>query len=110
MFVKYDFFSHLLAQKVLSELPHLFECTHYYCNRYIDSKDENWGYYYKNDGNCTRCMELCYNDPNCGSLECQENGIDKTDGYCIWIHKKCDKDSLNYRFGNGPKKTCMKIS
>ena len=108
----YYFFSlSLLAKDVPytapSEFPDLFQCTFNGCDwsRYVEGKD--WGYYFKRDGNCKSCMEKCLNDQNCGSLECQDNSVNQTNGYCTWWKKnQCVLLSEFIVAGNGLAKTC----
>jgi len=41
------------------------------------TRNVDWGYYSRNNGNCSWCQTQCTNDPNCWAIECG-------DGYCSW--------------------------
>ena len=42
-------------------------------------KDEDWGYYSKNNSDCAFCQDKCINDTNCGGVECGGKI-----NYCSW--------------------------
>ena len=91
-----------------SDMPYYFNCTYFNCPFDKCKEGIDWGYYHKNEGNCKRCMELCWNDPNCGSIECQENNFNDTIGYCAWWKKgKCSNLELS-SYGMEKIKTCRK--
>ena len=58
-----------------SEMPFLFECAYKRCDSSNYTENLDYGYYEKGNGNCTKCMEMCLNDEDCGSIECQDNSL-----------------------------------
>ena len=93
-----------------SNLSLFYACTFKGCDRskYIEGQD--WGHYLKGKGNCTSCMKMCLNDVNCGTMECQENNLVNTDGYCSWWSKdRCSAESELTGIGNGETKTCFRV-
>ena len=92
------------------ELPLFFNCTFKGCDwsKYIEGQD--WGYYFQGKGNCTGCMKKCLNDVHCGTMECQDNSLNRTEDYCSWWSKnRCSDESELVGIGNGKSKTCFRI-
>ena len=63
-----------------------YKCEHKACSWSEYTEDVDWGFYSKENNDCTWCQTQCSNGPNCGAVECGNNY-----GYCIWWKNgKCD--------------------
>ena len=84
-------FDFLAIQYAVSIYEPQYRCTHHECPWSHYEEDTDFGFWTDNGeriASCTRCMELCDNDPSCGSVEC---GPDQDlpsgsvlSGYCSW--------------------------
>ena len=98
-------------------MPFLFECTYKRCDSSNFTENLDYGFYENRNGNCTKCMEMCLNDEDCGSIECLDNSLlnvvklNPTGGYCLWWRpNRCISKKEFTLQGNGIKKTCEKLS
>ena len=60
--------------------------------------DKDYGFFSKDNSNCTICHDNCSQDPDCGAVECGGDTDDAPYHHCAWwkLNKCTDKNSPGF--------------